>query len=1111
MARLNKVKNPRIWRGLIFNHWPGASILPLNHSYPGNQGLFRSLRMALRPVIRLPFWLLALALLAPLPAMAQSEDLSDKRILLLYSYHPGFPTSDKILAGLQQAFGDYPPQLDIEYMDSKRHQDAASLENLLQLLSHKLRKRQRYDLIITADDNALDFIRQHRSRLAANTPVVFLGVNDPRKAQDMNNVPWATGVFESLSFPRMLTLAEQLMPGRRNVYVIADSRKTSQTDLHTLQQQMADFTGLNFRVLSLTQLSWDDLRLQLQNLGDQDLVLLIGAYSDRFGHEFSFYDSLKLIREATPVPILHPYEHGIGQGVLGGVVVSHTEQGRQAGRMARKILAGEDIRLIPVMNKSPNLPMADDQELQRLGIDRTLLPADTRIINQSTSVWHTYQTEIISASLIFALLFLLAIYLASQNIRMRLLTDKVEEKSSYLRLLMETLPDLVWIKNPDGVYLTCNKRFEQFFGASEQHITGKTDYDFVDQDLADFFRQHDMAAMQARGLTVNEEHITFASDGHSELLETIKTPVYDHKTGRLLGVLGVGRNITQRKANENMLRLSASVVENTIEAIMIIDADGKIVQVNRSFCDITGYSRDDVLGKTPDFLRSDGYDDDFYQQVDQALLEQGRWSGEYINRHKDGSLCPVWQTISTVKDDQDQIRNYVSVFSDISQIKQSQQEVFHLAYHDTLTNLPNRLLLRERLDQAIKHAQRNDKSFTLMFVDLDNFKNINDSQGHPEGDRLLKNVADFLKQTLREKDTVARVGGDEFVLLFDDLGEAEAAARLAQKILDTLDQPIALASGNVRVSASVGLCLFPQDGDNADDLLRNADAAMYRAKSQGRNNYQFYTETMTRDIIERVNIENELRHAICRNELSLHYQPQIDLTSGQAIGVEALLRWHNEKLGQVPPDRFIAIAEDAGLMLTIGEWVLNQAGKQARDWLDRDIPFGRIAVNIAGPQITKMNLVEQVSAMLHHCRLPATRLSLEVTETFIMQNQDSSVKQLYLLHEMGVELAIDDFGTGYSSLSYLKKLPISKLKIDKSFIRDMPEDSDDIAISNTIVALANSLGLDVIAEGVETREQAQLLLQAGCQQAQGFLYSRPLTVPQLEQYFSASPQQSIAR
>uniref|UniRef100_UPI003F4ACFA3 putative bifunctional diguanylate cyclase/phosphodiesterase n=1 Tax=Sedimenticola selenatireducens TaxID=191960 RepID=UPI003F4ACFA3 len=494
-----------------------------------------------------------------------------------------------------------------------------------------------------------------------------------------------------------------------------------------------------------------------------------------------------------------------------------------------------------------------------------------------------------------------------------------------------------------------------------------------------------------------------------------------------------------------------------------------------------------------------------YRDLWHSLTETGHWRGEMWNRRKNGELFPKWQTINSVVDGNGNLTHYVGIFSDITHIKQSQEKLDHLGHHDALTDLPNRLLLNERLDQAIKHAERHDTLLAVIFLDLDNFKHINDSLGHPVGDQLLQEVARKLLLATRQDDTVARIGGDEFVLLLEDIGKPENAGIAAQKLAAVFAEPFQLEQQAIRITASLGICICPQDGKDSATLLRNADSAMYRAKEEGRNTYQFYTEELTRNAFERVSLENNLRQAIEKEQLRLLYQPQFELQSGRIIGLEALIRWVHPELGTISPARFIPLAEESGLIHPIGEWVLRTACRQGRQWQQQGIDFGRIAVNIAGPQLQRGNLVNEVIAVLDETQLPTDRLELEVTEGFIMQQAGSAITQLQALRELGLTLSIDDFGTGYSSLSYLKQLPIHKLKIDQSFVRDIPDDRNDMAIADAIIAMGKSLGLRVIAEGVETEAQAEFLKQAGCQEGQGYLYSKPITAEAVEALITEQP------
>lgn len=655
---------------------------------------------------------------------------------------------------------------------------------------------------------------------------------------------------------------------------------------------------------------------------------------------------------------------------------------------------------------------------------------------------------------------------------------------------MDQFDDAIYLLDRERRLLRANRAFYQMIQADPERALGHPITELIhpqgEEELCPVCRAQEA---QEEGVITMEADDSNNPTGRP--IEITLKLVRD-EAGAATGTLMSLHDLSHSRQTEERLRLAASVFENTDEGVVITDAQAKVVEVNRAFSRILGYSREEVIGKNPRLWQSGRHDQSFFRDLWRALNETGLWRGELWNRRKNGEVFPTWLTISSVKDAQDQLTHYVGVFSDISQIKHSQKQLDHLAHHDALTDLPNRLLLSERLEQAIRHAERHGTQLALIFLDLDHFKHINDSLGHSAGDQLLQAVATNLVQVVREDDTVSRLGGDEFVLLLEDIGKPESAAIAAQKLMAAFARPFILVNQEVRVTASLGISLYPRDGEDPDTLLRNADAAMYRAKEQGRDNYQFYTEELTRNAFERVLLENSLRLALEQDELRLVFQPQLNLQNKQIIGVEALLRWQHPQLGLVPPARFIPIAEECGLIHPIGDWVLHSACRQAREWLDRNIDIGRMAINIAGPQLQRGRLADRVRNALAETGLPASRLELEITEGFIMQQARSAVDQLHELRELGVTLAIDDFGTGYSSLSYLKALPIHKLKIDRSFIHDIPDDPNDMAIANAVIALGKALQLAVIAEGVESEEQAAFLQRAGCGEAQGYLFGRPM-------------------
>ncbi len=579
-----------------------------------------------------------------------------------------------------------------------------------------------------------------------------------------------------------------------------------------------------------------------------------------------------------------------------------------------------------------------------------------------------------------------------------------------------------------------------------------------------------------------------------------RTDLHYDQHGRFVRGLGTTQDITKEKLAAESLLQAAVVFEHTAEGVIVTDAEMKIVAVNRAFTRITGYAPEDVIGLTPRLFSSGQHSQEFYRQMWDVVARTGHWSGEIWNRRKSGELFPERLTLSVVRDDQGQVSNYVGVFADISALKQAEEQLIYQAHHDNLTDLPNRLMLTMRLEQGIERAQAGDRHLAVIFIDIDRFKTVNDSLGHPVGDELLVEIARRLRGRIRADDTLARLGGDEFVIILEHVRSLDDVDRFARDIIALLNEPFLLSGGyEVVVGASVGISVYPDDAQDGTALVRNADAALYQAKQIG-NEHRFYTEDLTLRAQDRLHLEVGLRAALANGEFVLHYQPVIDLASGRAIGAEALVRWVHPLQGLIPPDRFIPIAEETGMILPLGEWVLEQACLQAQAWADAGHPLS-VAVNLSLRQFSGADLLKTVTTVLQRTGLPPQRLELEITESVVMESAERALEILHGLRGIGAGLMIDDFGTGYSSLAYLKRFPVKALKIDRSFVKDLESDENDRAIVATIVSMAHQLGMEVVAEGVETTVQYDFLQGLGCEYCQGYHTGRPVSSAEFERLF----------
>ena len=675
-----------------------------------------------------------------------------------------------------------------------------------------------------------------------------------------------------------------------------------------------------------------------------------------------------------------------------------------------------------------------------------------------------------------------------------------EKSQRLLQAIMNSAPTLIYVFDREGRLLFCNQQFEKAVGHSRESMIGTLRTDFLPAAIAEQHHNNDQSVL-ANGLALSIEESNQENDGEHTYL-TLKSALRD-ADGEISAVIGVSTDITSRKKAEKDLQLASTIFANTADGIIVTDPAGTIVLTNPAFTQITGYSAAEAQGKNPRILQSDHQDAGFYRTMWQALGSVGLWQGEIWNRRKNGELFPEWLSITTVLDPCGAVSNYVGVFSDISAIKRSQAELEHLAHFDPLTELPNRSLFHDRLSHALERAGRYNQHVAVMVLDLDRFKTVNDSLGHPIGDQLLQQVAHRLKDCVRVEDTVARLGGDEFSVVLANLKSGDNIVDIARKILDSIERPFSINGHAAMVSTSIGIAVFPEDGTTPDLLIRNADAAMYQSKAAGRNTYHYYQPEMTQAAQRRLASEQALRRAIERQEFEVWYQPQLNLATGGLIGAEALVRWRDPERGLIPPNEFIPLAESTGMIIPIGEQVLRQVCQDIAKWQTSNLNPGKVGVNVAGPQLFRSDFIGLLCDVIEKFAIPPSALEIEITETCVLDNPELARQLLDTIQDMGISIAIDDFGTGYSSLSHLKKLPIDTLKIDRSFVSDLPDHPHDIAITRAILAMGRSLGFDVIAEGVETKEQQKFLLDEGCIQGQGYLFAKPMPIKEFTDWLRA--------
>ena len=678
----------------------------------------------------------------------------------------------------------------------------------------------------------------------------------------------------------------------------------------------------------------------------------------------------------------------------------------------------------------------------------------------------------------------------------------LEQSQARVSNIIDAMPEAILLVDENGLIVKANKRSEEVFGYLQHEIEQQP----VEVLLPERYRNHHI---QLRGqyttqpsirmMGVGRDLYALDKQGREFPVEVALAPLVE--ADQHYAVVSIA-DITKRKEADAELILAANVFSSTMDGVMILDAERRVVKINAAFEQILGYKNSEIGGKGIQMLRATKHSREFYIELWDIARETGRWQGEIWQRHKKGFDIPLWLSLTTIYSHNGQVERFIATVYDISEQLQAQKRIHYLAHYDVLTNLPNRTLFLEQFEQFLSQAKQNEQFLPLLFVDLDNFKQVNDTYGHPVGDKLLCQAAQRMQAAVGENDIVSRHSGDEFALLLRSADGVKEVSNIATMICAELAKPFDVGRGDFFISASVGIACFPNDGLDANTLLQHADLAMYRSKERGRNQFHFYREEMSAHIQERTELQADLRIAIEQNQLVLFYQPVLDIMTGDCAGVEALVRWNHPTKGMIPPMKFIPLAEEGPLIHPLGEWVLKRACEQWLTWHEQGVTIGFVSVNVSGKQVMHSDFVSIASGIFGQTKCPASHILVELTESFIMHESELAISRLHQLRNLGVGIAIDDFGTGYSSLSYLKRLPVTKLKLDRSFVNDLPTDANDVAITRAIHRLGEAVGLEVIAEGVETQEQHRFLFEEGFTLCQGYLYAKPMSAEQLTQFMT---------
>jgi diguanylate cyclase (GGDEF)-like protein/PAS domain S-box-containing protein len=1038
------------------------------------------------PFFALSFGITCLATIVFL--LLPARPCAAENILILHSYHRGYPWTDDVKAGMEEILKQHIPEAElfVENMDTKRHPPEQIFERLRSFLSDKYAGTI-FDVILCSDDNALDFLLKYRNELFPKIPVVFCGINDfgPGRIAGHENI---TGVAENYDLEGTLDIALQLHPQTRTVAIITDGTPTGQANLAKARRIIPHFRKrVAFQLLD--SLNAPELVKALSSLPPRSIVLNLLFLRDPEGHIYTPSQSNRLIVKNSRHPVYTPWDFLISDGVVGGHVVSGKRQGQTAARLALRILHGEEPSHLPPLTQTPNLYIFDNNALQRFGIDRQKLPMDSVILNDIPLIGQEYKRQATVALSLTGIFVCFTFALGLMVMRYKKTLQALRHSEGTVKAILESISDPIHMIDRELNIIWANDIAKRMFG---KDLVGQKCHVALHRSPTPC--AHPCHAMKAfdDGAPHNSESLFFDANGEQRCFLVTANVAAKNGEDAPEAVLAISRDVTALKKTQQQFKMAQKAIDASLTPLIMVDLQGHLTYVNRAALDLWGYqSEQEVLDKhIVDFHE----DPQKARAIFEILKNRGVWNGEGRGKKKNGICFDVQLQAQVIKNENGAPLSVMASVVDITDKKKAEAQIKHLAYFDGLTGLPNKTLLKDHMDLAIGRARRLNKFVAVLLLDLDNFKHINDTLGHTTGDMLIQAVAERLRKVIRSCDTLARWGGDEFVLVLSDLDDIQKASAATEKFLRLLNEkPFVTGEGDISTTASIGIALYPQDGLDSDTLLKQADTAMYEAKKKGRNDYHFFSSQLAQQADQRHRMEVNLRKALKQEEMFLVYQPQIDLALGRVTGMEALVRWQHPDDGLIPPSRFIPLAEETGLIRPLGEWILRTACSKAALWGQETSSPLSIAVNISAKQFHQPDLVKRVGETLHSTSLPPQLLELELTESVFLENTETAVEALKALKNLGIRIAIDDFGTGYSSLTYLKKLPIDRIKIAQEFVRDIDTDEGDKAIVKATIAMAKSLGMKLIAEGVENHQQLRFLLSQGCCVMQGYYFAKPMS------------------